>query len=146
MSIWKRGEYPKYAAHLRDVERAYSIPENLLARLMNYDAQVIAGTDRSAAGALGIAALTPDIPPRYGFSADDRRAPNAAIIIAARHLSSLRREFGTWERAVLAYRWNPAFVARLYDHAPSETPPVIPRMIQDDVRRIAADVKLHAHA
>lgn len=146
MKPWKVGEYPKYAVTLREAERRHGIPRDLLARLMNYGAAAIAGTERNVLGALGLASLTPEVPPRYGFPAltadDARRDPFASIEIAARYLVDLREWFGTWHRAVLAYRWHPDFVVRMFKPEPGEVVPVIPGMIAEDVRKITADVRL----
>lgn len=142
MTPWKTGEYPKYAAFIHEAEFRHDIPRDLLARILNYDAETIAADRRNALGAVGIAQLTPEDCDHMGFHPDSRTDPHASIIAAARHLCRMRRIFGSWANALLAFRWGADYVRRMINPEPGEIVPVIPRMIAADIEKIRADVRV----
>jgi hypothetical protein len=144
---WRTGEYAKFASAIREAEERHRIPRDLLARLFNYEPAVIKGTNRNPLGALGIAQLTYDVAaPLDPFRdvRDGRLEPQAAIELGARHLSNLHFTFGSWRRAVLAYRWHPDFVKKLLHHEPGRVVPEVPTLIAADIERICADVHVPA--
>lgn len=104
---WKVGEYPKYAAAIREAERRNNIPPDLLARLLyqcsQYEPAKIRGDGRHRIGAIGIAQLLPDVGTRYNI---DRTEPFASINAAAMYLAWLRNRFGEWRTALQAYHWS----------------------------------------
>ena len=56
-------------------------------------------------------------------AADERAAldPFQAMDYAAKYLSSLQRQFGTWKLALAAYNWGPGNLAKNL-HAPGRWP------------------------
>lgn len=113
---------------INGIENALSIPSGLLVNLIQAESafrtDVINGTMRSSAGAVGIA----QIMPKYHPDASPLN-PNAALQYAGNFLYSLYKEFGTWTKAVAAYNWGPGNVSKAITsystnwlaHAPAET-------------------------
>ena len=120
LSDWKRrGE--KYLPLLNAAERRYGIPRDLLARQAYQESRfredIINGTTRSPAGAVGIMQIIPKWHPSLdpGDAAADERAaldPARAIDYAARYLASLQRQFGSWSLALAAYNAGPGNVSK----------------------------------
>src|SRR5688572_16715209 len=104
LADWKRrGE--KYLPLLNAAERKYGIPRDLLARQAYQESRfrddIVTGATRSSAGAIGIMQIIPRWHPSIdpGDAAADERAaldPPRAIDYAAKYLSSLQRQFGSW--------------------------------------------------
>lgn len=102
----KKWELPKTAApyldEIRKAESANALPPNLLGRLLyqesHFRPDIITGQTPSAAGALGIAQIVPKWHP--GVNPLD---PKASIQYAAKFLASLKRQLGTWDKAVAGY-------------------------------------------
>lgn len=102
----KKWELPKaadpYLSEIRNAEVANGLPFNLLARLLyqesRYRPDIISGATPSAAGALGIAQIVPKWHP--GVNPLD---PVASIRYAGQFLASLKRQLGTWDKAVAGY-------------------------------------------
>jgi soluble lytic murein transglycosylase-like protein len=96
-----------YLAAIADAEARYSIPHNLLARLLyeesRYREDIITGRTVSSAGALGIAQFMPGTAAELGIDPLD---PFAAIPAAARYLRRLYDRFGDWRQALAAYNWG----------------------------------------
>jgi len=94
-----------YKNALANAEAKYGIPDNLLARLAwqesRFRADIISGKTVSGAGALGIMQIVPRWHPSV-----DPLDPFAAIDYAGKFLSSLYRQFGSWELALKAYNWG----------------------------------------
>lgn len=118
MEHWKRNDYHKYAAFIRDTEIRFELPRNLLALVLyqasKYDPATIAGTGQHPLSAIGIAKLTamdashlwgeevPDYSQRHN-PITKRRDPLASIVGCARLLRAKRWKFGNWKIALLAY-------------------------------------------
>lgn len=105
---WKTNDYPKYADFIANIERKYNIPTDLLARLLyqesRYRPDVIAGTNRSPVGALGIAQF---MPATAAWLHVDPLEPLAAIDGAGMYLKRLYNDFsGNWQYALMAYNWG----------------------------------------
>lgn len=102
----KKWELPKtadpYLVEIRNAEATNGLPFNLLARLLyqesHYRPDIISGATPSAAGALGIAQIVPKWHP--GVNPLD---PVASIRYAGQFLAQLKRQLGTWDKAVAAY-------------------------------------------
>lgn len=112
-----------YLATIRNAEIQYSLPENMLARLLyqesHYRPEIINGTKKSSAGALGIAQFMPATAKEMGIDPLD---PNQAIPAAAKYLKGLYNRFGNWQEALAAYNWGQGNVSRKgIDQAPTET-------------------------
>lgn len=118
MEHWKTGDYAKYAGFIRDTERRFTLPHNLLALVLyqasKYDPAAIAGTGQHPLSAIGIAKLTAhdantlwgEQPADYSQRHDPctkRRDPLASIVGCAKLLRDKRWKFGTWKMALLAY-------------------------------------------
>jgi soluble lytic murein transglycosylase-like protein len=120
LADWKRrGE--KYLPLLNAAERRYGIPRDLLARQAYQESRfredIISGVTRSPAGAIGIMQIIPRWHPSIdpGDAAADERAaldPARAIDYAAKYLSSLQRQFGSWSLALAAYNAGPGNVQK----------------------------------
>jgi len=118
MKHWEKGDYQKYASFIRDAERRFDLPANLLALVLfqasKYDPAVISGAGQHPLSAIGIAKLTahdanhlwgeqtPDYADRHD-PGTKRRDPLASILGAARLLRAKRWKFGSWKMALLAY-------------------------------------------
>lgn len=103
--------YQQWAAVIAGNARAYGLPAGLLEGLLfkesSYNPAIINGTRRSSAGAVGIAQFT--LPTARALGVDPLWPPSA-INGAARYLSALYRQFGTWPLALAAYNWGPGNV------------------------------------
>lgn len=111
----------KYAAAITTAENYYGLPPGLLARQLfeesGYRPEVIDGTVRSSAGAIGIAQIVPAWHP--GVNPLD---PFASINYAAKYDRQLFEQFGSWELALAAYNFGPSNVQRTArSDWPSET-------------------------
>jgi len=104
---FRTGDFGKYEGFIRDTERRYSLPPNLLAltiyQASKYDPAHIAGKGRNPIGVLGIANLTREDCGILWAGADRRLDPLASIVGAARMLRAQRGQFSTWRDALLAY-------------------------------------------
>jgi soluble lytic murein transglycosylase-like protein len=106
-------ELPPAAEAYRDAiaraEERHSLPPSLLGRVLwqesRFRPDVIDGTTRSSAGAMGIAQFMPDTAREFGI---DPLQPDQAIDAAGRYLRRLFEQFGDWRSAVAAYNWGPA--------------------------------------
>lgn len=103
-----RGE--AYAGIFRAAEQANGLPSYLLARVAwqesHYRSDIITGQVKSKAGALGIMQIVPRWHPGV-----DPLDPVAAINYAGGYLAKLKRQFGTWQLALMAYNWGPGNVS-----------------------------------
>jgi soluble lytic murein transglycosylase-like protein len=123
----------KYLPILYAAEDKYGIPRDLLARLAYQESRfredIISGATVSPAGALGIMQIVP----RFHPNADPLNVP-AAIDYAARFLSQLHKQFGTWKLALAAYNAGPGNVTKYGNTVPPFTE------TQNYVSQILADV------
>ena len=117
----------------------YGIPTDLLARLAYQECRfrrdIIDGTTKSAAGAVGIMQLLPEDFPDAG------KDPVADIAKGAAYLVRLHDRFHDWQIALAAYNWGPGNVDKCLrleggnlSNMPIET--------QDYVVDIASDVRI----
>lgn len=114
-----KGEEP-YADAIRQAENQYGIPPRLLASLLyqesRYRADIINGSVRSSAGALGIAQFMPATAVEQLGSVEAALDPMKAIPGAAKYLrwnfNFLRPYGGGWRDAVIAYNWGPGNAKR----------------------------------
>lgn len=118
MKVWECNDYRKYESFIRDTERRFDLPRNLLALVLfqasKYDPTIIAGTGQHPLSAIGIAKLTAhDADHLWGEQPADyekrhaaptkRKDPLASIVGCARLLRAKRWKFGSWKMALLAY-------------------------------------------
>lgn len=104
--VMKKWELPSsaapYADTIANAERANGLPSSLLGRLLyqesHFRPDIITGALQSAAGAIGIAQIVPKFHPGV-----DPLDPVASINYAASFLASLKRQLGTWDKAVAGY-------------------------------------------
>ena len=115
MKYWQRNEYFKYASFIRECERAYGIPRDMLAILLwdssQFKQRDIESKHRHRFGSIGIANIMHAAGKQWGMideqkGRDDRYNPWAAIRAAGTHLATLRGKMGSWRLAVLAYKWG----------------------------------------
>lgn len=117
-----------YLPTIYAAEAAYGMPHNLLARQLDqesgYNPQIIDGTQKSSAGAVGIAQIIPHWHPHV-----DPTDPTASIWYAANYMYQLYQRFGSWKQALAAYNWGPGNLSKdvtangryWKDHLPKET-------------------------
>lgn len=126
----------RWAPVIDAAERRHGLPPGLLRRLLYQESRfrtdIITGTLRSPAGAVGIAQFMPATAARFGVDPLD---PVGAIDGAARYLKTLHAEFHDWRLAVAAYNAGEGNVRKYRGVPPfAET--------QRYVAEIGADVKL----
>ena len=126
---------------LKSVFRAEGVPEEMV-----WLAEVESSFNPSAespVGARGLYQFMPATAERFGLSTkpvDDRLDPQKSAWAAAKYLSILHRQFGSWELALAAYNAGEGRVGRLLeseggdcfldiaDKLPSETRMYVPKM------------------
>jgi soluble lytic murein transglycosylase-like protein len=142
---YKVNEYPKYAVAIREAEKRYDIPTDLLARLLyqesRYRPEVIDGSKRSPVGAIGIAQFMPAAASDMGLMGagyDHRTNPFKSIDAAAKYLRAMYRMFNDWRHALMAYNWGPGNVQKHLRGDPSKLN--IPMETSTYVAQITADV------
>lgn len=102
----KKWELPKtaerYLVEIRNAEATNGLPFNLLGRLLYQESRfrpdIISGERKSSAGAIGIAQIVPKWHPTV-----DPYDPIASIRYAGQFLAQLKRQLGTWDKAVAGY-------------------------------------------
>lgn len=108
MSSWKDGG-ETYLPGLGAAEITFGIPAGLLARIAfqesSWKTSVVNGTEKSAAGCVGLMQLNPRFFPDAGHNWQ------ADVVIAAKYLASLYQRFHDWQLACAAYNWGPTAVA-----------------------------------
>lgn len=122
-----------YLDAIRSAEFRHGIPRNLLARLLYQESrfrpEIIDGTVRSSAGAIGIAQFMPATAADEGVNPLD---PFASIDAAGRYLAKLYRATGSWDRALAAYNWGIGNVTRRgLGAAPAETRAYFSQILAD---------------
>lgn len=127
-----------YADAIRSVEVKNSLPPGLLGRVLfqesRFRPEIINGTVKSPAGALGIAQFMPATARDLGIDPLD---PAQAIPAAGAYLKKLFDLTGSWANAVASYNWGVGNVIRKgIAAAPAET--------QKYVADVSADVNLGA--
>jgi soluble lytic murein transglycosylase-like protein len=104
MSWQDENEGPTYVPLLNEAEARYGIPSMLLARVAyqesHFRRDVIDGSTKSTAGAVGIMQLLPQYFPGAGVD------PAADITTAAVFLAHLHILFGDWQVALASYNWG----------------------------------------
>ena len=104
---WKINDYDLYANAISNAEQANGIPTNLLARQLfqesRFRADVINGTKRSSAGAIGIAQFMPATASWLNVNPLD---PFASIDAAAKYMADLHEQTGDWSLALSSYNWG----------------------------------------
>ena len=93
-----------YLNAIAEAEALHGLPVNMLASLLyqesRYRPEIINGTVKSPAGALGIAQFMPATAKQFGINPLD---PFQAIPAAAKYLAKLYKRFGNWPEALAAY-------------------------------------------
>lgn len=123
----------QYRAAIAQAETSNGIPPGLLARLLwqesRYRPEIINGTVRSPAGAVGIAQFMPATAREWGVIATDA---GSSIAGAGRYLSWLYRKTGSWALALAAYNWGIGNVLKKgVDGAPEETRNYFSQILSD---------------
>jgi soluble lytic murein transglycosylase-like protein len=135
ISAWTTPAGEQWRPIFDAAERAYMIPSGLLFRQgyqeSRFRQDIIDGTTRSSAGAVGIMQIIPKWHPELGEAG--ALDPLRAIPYAGKYLASLRKRFGTWELALAAYNAGPGNVVK-YNGIPPFTE------TQNYVAQITADV------
>lgn len=104
---------PEYAGAIRSAELTHGLPEGLLGRLLwqesHFRKDIINGTTKSRAGAMGIAQFMPPTAAQYKINPLD---PFQSIDGAGRYMSDLYRTTGDWASALAAYNWGIGNISR----------------------------------
>lgn len=114
----------------------FGIPVNLLLRVAMQESSflpdVISGKKQSSAGAVGIMQIVPKWHPSV-----DPTKPEQAVPYAAKYLVDLKKQFGTWERALAAYNWGSGNLQKFLDGKlktmPAETVNYVSKIMRDIV-------------
>jgi soluble lytic murein transglycosylase-like protein len=121
-----------YRAAIAAAEAKNGLPANLLLRQLDVESDhfspdVISGTRRSRAGAIGIAQFMPATAASKGLNASD---PFASINQAAADMREMFNKFGSWSLALAAYNWGQGNLKRQgIGAAPAETRDYIARIL-----------------
>lgn len=115
----------------RVAENVNGLPQGILERMAQQESsfrpEVINGTVKSSAGAVGLLQIVPKWHP--GVNPTD---PIASINYAGKYLKELYQKTGTWEKALAAYNWGIGNVLNkgmLY--APAETRNYVTQILKD---------------
>ncbi|MDE0853084.1 MAG: lytic transglycosylase domain-containing protein [Nevskia sp.] len=116
--------YQAYAPEIAAAESAHGMPAGLMARQgyqeSGYQAAVVSGARRSAAGAIGMFQFEPATAAEFEIDPTD---PAQAIDGAGRYLAQLRAALGSWDYAVAAYNWGIGNVHKWLRAGKSYPPP-----------------------
>lgn len=128
-----------YLDDIKKAELSYSLPENLLARLLyqesRYRPDIISGETQSSAGAVGIAQIVPRWHPTV-----NALDPVSSIYYAASYLAQLENRFDSWRTALAAYNWGPTAVSNAINQYGSNWLKYAPTETQNYVKEIWGDV------
>ena len=128
-----------YQAALMASENKHKIPHNLLARVAYQESRfrpdIITGATVSSANAQGIMQIVPKWHPDV-----DPLDPWDAIDYAGQYLSKLKRQFGTWEKALAAYNWGPGNLNRAIKQSGDQWMQDLPGETFNYVTEITGDV------
>lgn len=121
----------RYAIGMAEMGNA--LPDQLLARLLyqesRYRPEIIDGSVRSPAGAIGIAQFMPATAKEWNVNPLD---PYSSIQGAGRYLAWLHKQTGSWARALAAYNWGVGNVKRNgIESAPLETRNYFSQILSD---------------
>ena len=104
---WEMPEsgYP-FLTYINKATRDYNLPPKLLGRVLyqesHFRPEIINGTLKSSAGAVGIAQIVPKWHPEVSDPTD----PVESIDYAGAYLRKLFNRFGNWGDALAAYNWG----------------------------------------
>ncbi|MES9942629.1 MAG: transglycosylase SLT domain-containing protein [Candidatus Thiodiazotropha sp. 6PLUC7] len=124
------GDFPVradgYLEAIEITEKAHNMPSGLLVNLIrhesNFDPNVV-----SHKGAVGIAQIVPKWHPEV-----DPTDPYQSIDYAGKYLGNLKKEFGSWSRAIVAYNWGEGNMRKHgINQAPRESLLLLSQVIQD---------------
>lgn len=137
MSSWRTRAAP-YESEIRAAAVRHGMPGDILLRQgyqeSRYRPDVINGSTRSSAGAIGMFQFMPATAKDMGINPLDWRQSADG---AARYMRQLYNRFGTWELALMAYNWGMGNVQKYL--AGTKAPP---KETRDYVAQIGADVSL----
>lgn len=111
------GRGAQYYATIEAIGRAAGLPENMLSRLAYQESRFNPNAKNAGSGAIGMFQIVP----RWHPNAQplDWRA---AAAYAADYLAKLKKQFGTWSKALAAYNWGPGNIAKNgLNNLPAET-------------------------
>ena len=110
-SAWPFPRGQEYQALFEAASSKYNLPPGLLAaqgwQESRFRPEVIDGTVKSSAGAVGIMQLIPRFYPGV-----DPLDPAQAIEAAAKSDAAYYRRFGSWDLALAAYNWGPGNLSK----------------------------------
>lgn len=113
-----------YLALLSSSEKKFGLPDTLLTRIASIESNFDPNA-KNPSGAVGMMQLIPQYHPDV-----NPLDPSQAIPYAASYLASLKKKFGSWEKAIAAYNWGEGNLAKYSitpygaqwrDHLPAET-------------------------
>jgi membrane-bound lytic murein transglycosylase D len=130
----------RWSAEVTRVFDIWKIPHAWLAlALIQSGFQPSAASDT---GGAGIWQLTPDVAHVYGLAMlptyDERKAVAASTEATARYLGDLYARFGSWELAILAFRWGyRTTLSELQKNASTDFWQLVPRLDDQGVRFVS---------
>lgn len=90
-----------YDAKFKEAGEAYGVPPQILSRVAFQESSFNPNA-YNRSGATGLMQIVP----RWHPSVKNPNDPNEAIPYSASYLSRLKRQFGTWDKALAAYNWG----------------------------------------
>lgn len=117
---------PVYRAMLETTEQSYGLPRGLLGRVAFQESRFNPEAYNKGSGASGLMQIVPKWHPGV-----NPWNPNEAVPYAAKYLTQLHQQFGSWDKALAAYNWGPQNLKELLSkpekrdnwvaHLPKET-------------------------
>lgn len=111
------GKGAAYYDEIESIGASYGLPVNMLSRVAYQESRFNETAKNAGSGALGMFQIVP----RWHPTAEPLNWRKAADY-AAGYLTQLKRQFGTWSKALAAYNWGPGNVSKYgLSRAPTET-------------------------
>lgn len=138
-----------YTNLIRNTERDYNLPNNLLMRLLYQESRfrgdIIDGRVLSRTGAQGIAQVMPETALSPGFNTpplNDPFNPKESIQWAGAYLAGLYKHSGDWRKTLAAYNAGMGTVNRAAQKEPVYWLSIMPMETRNYVNEITRDVSV----
>lgn len=118
----------------------YGVPSCLLSRLAYQESRYNKYAYNSGSHASGIMQIVT----RWHPTVKDPFDPNEAIPYAAKYLSDLYRQFGSWDKAMAAYNWGPGSLSNAIKKYGDDWVSHLPQETYNYITQIGGDIGLYA--